>query len=145
MIKRENESQRVANLRKKSREESIENADPTKLYKSNQAYGKAIKKAERALPKSPRKKRLIVSGLMKKYCVQLSTDMDKRLARPPLEEDLDEQVRQFFFRTDIVYTCPGINDTITIWDEGGKKLKLRKFYLLMHLKEAHAFIFTRKP
>lgn len=38
-----------------------------------------------------------------------------------------------------MYTCPGLNDIITVW-KNGKKEKLQKHYLTMYLKEAF-FIF----
>lgn len=31
-----------------------------------------------------------------------------------------------------------MKDIVTVWNEFGKKLKLRKYYLVMHLKEAYA-------
>ena len=41
-----------------------------------------------------------------------------------------------FFRPDISYTIPGLNDLITVWDDS-RKNKLRKYYLTMFLREAH--------
>ena len=46
----------------------------------------------------------------------------------------EKLVRKFYLRTDIVYTAPGMKDDMTLW-ENGKKLNLRKHYLVMFLKE----------
>ena len=45
--------------------------------------------------------------------------------------------KQFYFRSDIVYTIPGKGDEMTVWDDNGKH-KLQKYYLTMYLKEAYA-------
>ena len=42
----------------------------------------------------------------------------------------------FYLRSDISYTSPGMFDVMTVWNDDGKK-KLRKYYLTMYLREAH--------
>ena len=56
-----------------------------------------------------------------------------------------EIVKNFYVRSDIVYTCPGINDFVTIWDDNGKKYIKRKYYLLMHIKEVYALFAFENP
>ena len=49
------------------------------------------------------------------------------------------QVTEFFFRPDIVYTCPGMKDSMCVWTSGKKQI-LQKHYLTMFLREAfHIF------
>lgn len=54
------------------------------------------------------------------------------------------KVTNFFFRPDIVYTCPGMKDTICIWDNGIKKT-LQKHYMTMFLKEAFYIFIEENP
>lgn len=46
-----------------------------------------------------------------------------------------EDVKAFYFRPDIVYTCPGANDFVVVWENGIKKT-CQKHYLTMYLREA---------
>lgn len=56
--------QRVANFRAKSRNVATENN--SYVYKSSRTLGKAVSRAVRSLPFSPRKKRVVVSNLAEK-------------------------------------------------------------------------------
>ena len=63
-----------------------------------------------------------------------------KLIRRPPDKTNNEKVylnKQFYFRSDIVYTIPGKGDEMTVWDDNGKH-KLQKYYLTMYLKEAYA-------
>ena len=60
--------------------------------------------------------------------------MDTKLEDMP-ESEVYKIVTDFYFRSDIVYTCPGMKDVITIWKDG-KKVKLQKHFMTMFLKEA---------
>ncbi|CAL4130964.1 unnamed protein product [Meganyctiphanes norvegica] len=147
---RERKREKMADYRKKCKEALSKNTGTEKIsvnqfYKSKQAYGKACKRAENALPRSPRKKKIVICGLAKANGLQLSVQMEKMLTKPPLHENVIEQVRLFFIRSDIVYTCPGIHDVVTVWDDSGKKIKKRKLYLLMHLKEVYALFVLEHP
>lgn len=62
--------------------------------------------------------------------------MENKLTDTSSNQD-KELVVAFLFRTDIVYTAPGMQDEITIWENGIRK-RVRKYYLTMHLKEAYA-------
>ena len=53
-----------------------------------------------------------------------------------LSEEAKSAARDFFFRPDISYTMPGLNDVITVWDDSEKK-KLRKYFFAMFFREAH--------
>ena len=87
-----------------------------------------------------RKQRL--RGLAKYVGLQLQQSMQHDLATET-KKKLD-LVRDFFLEKDIVYTAPGLKDFITI-HEGGEKLRLRKHYLTMYLREAHSIFKTRHP
>ena len=81
---RERERQKVKKYRKKCWKSASNNSRDDRLilenfYKSNQGYCKAVKKAGRGLPESPRKKKLVICGLAKNHGVQLSDQMEKML------------------------------------------------------------------
>ena len=61
-----------------------------------------------------------------------------------LPEETTTLVKQFFFQTNIVYTSPGLKDEMVYW-EAGKKVKLRKYYLGVTLKEAYAIFSEEHP
>ena len=63
-----------------------------------------------------------------------------KLIRRPPDKTNNEKVylnKQFYFRSDIVYTIPGKGDEMTVWDDNSKH-KLQKYYLTMYLKEVYA-------
>ena len=99
-------------------------------YKTRQSFSKAINKVRTELPFSPRKQAVVVEGLASEFGYQVNT-----LRNMPDNPNKDK-IKQFYYRSDIVYTMPGKGDEITIWNEG--KQKLRKYYLTMYLKEAYA-------
>ena len=66
-----------------------------KIYKTPQAYGKALKKSLTALPNSPRKKSEIVRGLAKSVGLQLEWCMQKELDSETKQKY--EIMKQFFF------------------------------------------------
>jgi hypothetical protein len=108
-------------------------------FKRPQSFGKAINKSFRALPSSPNKRRCVVAGLAKRVGLKLGEEMDGAMGpggRPQLADEVVNSIVNFFYRPDISYTMPGMKDEMTVWEEG-KKVKLRKFYLVMFLREAY--------
>ena len=119
-------------------------------FKRPQSYGKALNKAFRTLTTSPNKKRIVVSGLAQKIGLQLTSEVERELSfgaspgNPGLSVEIKEKVEQFFFQPDIVYTMPGMKDEMTVWQDG-KKMKLRKYYLTMYMREAYAIFSAAHP
>ncbi|KAJ2937733.1 hypothetical protein O0L34_g19126 [Tuta absoluta] len=73
--------------------------------------------------------------------------MEKSLTRDEDDEEKEElqkNVKKFFYRPDIVYTCPGIKDCMAVW-MNGKKETMQKHYLTMFLREAHAIFIEENP
>ena len=89
-------------------------------YKTKQSFSKAINRVRTELPVSPRKQAVVVEGLASEFGFQVKTSK-KQFANPN-----KDKIREFFYRTDIVYTMPGKGDEMTVWDENGKH-KLRKY------------------
>ena len=111
---------------------------PNNPYKRPQSFGKAVSKSLRSLPSSPNKRRCVVAGLVKRigYNFDESESEINTAAGPPVSDDVVASVTEFFYRPDVSYTMPGMKDEMTVWEEG-KKIKLRKYYLVLFLREAH--------
>lgn len=128
---------KVTNVSNVAASTSSNNSSPASPYSCKQTLSKAVWRTVRSLPNSPRKQRAVVTGLAKRVGISLSNIMEENLActssRPTQIEEAT--VTNFFYRPDIVYTCPGIKDVITVWQEG-KKEKLQKHYMTMFLHEA---------
>ncbi|KAJ8038387.1 hypothetical protein HOLleu_15805 [Holothuria leucospilota] len=119
-----------------------------KAYKSPQGLGRATKKTEQLLPKSPRKRREVISHLAKKAGIQVlhdsSSSCTSSASTRSLSAETEKVVKDFFMHMDIAYTAPGMKDEVTVWEKG-IKTKKRKFYLTMYLKEAYAIYSERFP
>ena len=135
-----NEAARIRTLREKKKEANRKTASallritPGNLnpYKTRQSFSKALNKIRTELPNSPCKKLAVVKGLAS----ELGFAIDKQ-SRKPITNNMKEKIEAFYYRTDIVYTMPGAKDEIVVWDVSGKQ-RLRKYHLIVNLKEAHA-------
>ena len=118
---------------------------PQKAYKSPQGLGRVTKKTEKLLPRSPRKKKEVVSNLAKKVGLRIHPDPSlSSSSHRSLPKETEMLVNDFYSHVDVSYTAPGMKDEVTVWEQG-VKMKLRKYYLTMHLKEAHALFQERHP
>ena len=122
---------------------------PTKHqpFRRPQSYGKAIKMTIRSLPQSPRKRKAVVRGLTKRFCVDLHNEMEASMSAEKskgISSEVKDAVRNFYLRSDISYTMPGLKDEMTVWING-KKERLRKHYLTMFLREAFAVFDETHP
>lgn len=152
-LKQEKHAKRVKmwRLQKKleKQQAAVENEakTPRSAYKTPQSFGKAVRRLQVQLPSSPRKQVAAVAGLAKRVGLQLFQKMNERLGsrtKRGLTEDDENLIKNFFFRTDIVYTAPGLKEEMTVW-ECGKKLKLRKYYLVMYLKKTYELFKRTHP
>ena len=86
-------------------------------FKRPHSLGKAIKRSIRSLPQSPRKRQAVVSGLAKRFGVDMEKEMEASLSTSGnngLAEEVQNAVRAFYFRY-ISYTMPGLKDEMTVW------------------------------
>ena len=51
-----------------------------------------------------------------------------------LSDEVKSEVVYFYYSTDVLYTAPGLKDKIIVWTKKGKE-KMRKYYLMMYLRE----------
>ena len=98
--------------------------------------GKAIRKLDNNLPKSPTKQRAVVNGLAKRVGLELSpkiTHNHGQRINQRFTEENKKLITDFYVNTDVVYT---MHDEMTVW-ENGIKSKRRKYYLIMFLKAVY--------
>lgn len=110
--------------------------EDTTPYKCKQTLSKAVLKTMRSLPKSIEKQKAVVLKLAKRLNLNITNELTATTSAPQETLDHYTTVKDFFFRSDVVYTCPGMNDYITVW-ENGVKAKLQKHYLCVYLREAY--------
>ena len=125
---------------RKKATETIKIAPVTKKgFAMPQAYGTAIKKLKRQLPKSPSKRVEAVIGLVNEVGLKLKESGFNRNRKMygGLPDEVKSQVVDFYYQTDVIYTAPGLKDEITVWTESGKE-KMRKYYLTMYLHVVYA-------
>ena len=154
LLHKENNRRKVALCRARKQMEKGEKISVSTLcssgkgFRSRQSLGKAVKKIAIALPYSPSKKADVVFQLASKIGFSIKKKKQEKSGNitsiSTLTEDLKEKVKRFYYRPDIVYTAPGLRDEITVWTEAGKE-RMRKYYLNMHLKEAHAYFLEENP
>ena len=109
-------------------------------YQRPQSLGKAVSRVVRHLPYSPRKRALVFTGVARKIGVHLESKMTEQITEKRerrLSMDTVECIKTFYTNPDIVYTMPGMRDEMTVWEEG-KKMKMRKYYLTVFLREAYS-------
>ena len=104
-------------------------------FKSPQSLGKAVSKIREKLPDSPLKRQQTIQGVGAAFGFKLLKSMNNKLhPNKGLSAEEKDTVVDFFFRTDIVYTSPGMKEEMTVWTDDGEKQRLRKYYLtVMHL------------
>lgn len=112
-------------------------------YKSRQTLGKALKKVEHALPKSPTKKLRIIMHLTQRTPDLFLNKSITHSGRPAVNEVESKKVIEFYCRDDISRQAPGKRDTKSVKDEvSGKRKIYQKRHMIMTIKEAY-FVFKR--
>ena len=149
-IQKQRHQDNIEASRQKCKESSQRYREKKKLEKANsskkkqggftspQAYGKAVKRVMRALPSSPSKAKIAVQGVAPHVGLDLHKKMQTNIrSQKALSEETENLVKLFYYRMDVVYTMPGLNDYMTIW-EGGERKRVRKHFLTMYLKECYS-------
>lgn len=151
------ESARILAIHKKKRAEKVkcsegkntsgnsvhEEDNSVVPYKSNCTLQKAVYKACRNLPASPRKKKAVVASLAKNCGLQLSPQSisKKTDSKLCLNEKTYSLVDEFYNNDEISWQAPGRKDRLLIRekDENGRiqKSHIQLRYMLMSLSEAY--------
>ena len=122
-------------------------------YRTKDTLQKAVKKITEQTPRCPKKKKAVIMKLALDAGLEVSPKDSVINEDPPtpkphalaLSEELVEKVTKFFLRSDVVWTSPSVKDEMTLWDDSGKKYKLRKYYLEMTVDEAFALFKKENP
>lgn len=138
-LKKEREKirEKVAKHRKlKSEKCVIPNQTP--IYKTASSMGRATHRAYSALPKSPRKKKLIVRKLFETYGDYTTPSQpDKTMHQNRISLNVISKVKAFYERDDISRQAPGIKDVVTVRQEDGTKIKMQLRHLSSSINETH--------
>ena len=68
---------------------------------------RSVRKAVKALPKSPRKQKAVVTSLAKKLDLRILPQNRSRRKKQDLSQEEESWLRKFFGRPDITYETPG--------------------------------------
>ena len=115
------------------------------IFKTPQSLGKSKRKADAALPKSPRKRIAVVKLLAQDVGLgpvynQTSQDHFTSKCNLPLQKT----VRDFYLNQS--WMCPGAKDTVAVEvPNTNKKQHVQKYFMLTTLKEAYALFCDENP
>ena len=123
---------------KKSSEHNTVNENPVKMPMTNlmtpQTLGKAKQRVTKHLPRSPRKKMIVLQELASDIGLISKQKEVKKTNTLALRSEIKNKVEMFFLETS--WVCPGKKDYVTI-EKNKKKIKMQKQFMLSTLKEAH--------
>lgn len=112
---------------------TIENQDGYTPYNTPQTLGKAIKKVERALPVSPRRR----GAVLHKLCESANLlPKEKKHRGNKISDETKKLVADFYSSDEISYQTPGKADCMVV-RENGQKVTKQKKYLLCTVMEAY--------
>ena len=144
-LKRKNrERMRLKRLKQKKENQTelpttpiLEN--PTLSFSSKQTRARSVKRAEKSLPESPRKRVEIIGNLAKKYKIRIAPPSRGRKSNVFDEEQII-WFMNFLERPDITLTNSGTKDSVYTGKIDGVSQFVQKQYLLWSLKDLHEII-----
>ena len=87
--------------------EEVNQTQTSKSFTSKQSLSSSIKKSEKALPFSPRKKKDVISGLAERYKLRRKYVERRGRKAHTLTEEQQKWLDDAFDRPDITYVNPG--------------------------------------
>lgn len=129
----------VANFRKRNKVPSTPttSASKTNPYTANSSLAKAVNKVQRALPDSPRKASYVVAKIAARF-------PNTKCSSSKPASSVHETVRKYFYKEDVIYTCPDRKKFVKMMVDGVLE-KVPKKYLLFTLKELYALLLQDIP
>ncbi|KAG8171901.1 hypothetical protein JTE90_017788 [Oedothorax gibbosus] len=126
---------------------SIDCATP---YSNKATLNRAVSRAKKYLPSTPRRRKVVVSKLAieeslvepKQLLFQNETDETNEDSDAHVVEKL---VEKFYEQDDISRIAPGKKDVMVIHTSNGEKITKQKRHLFTSLKEAHALFLQQHP
>ena len=133
------EAERLRKYRAAKKSGNVETGETSgqnqSVFTTPQSFGKAVKRAHRQLPHSPRKKRAVLKKLVQDVGLP-STGEKQTQAKPgpKVNEELNEKVINFYKSDDISWQAPGRKDRVIYRsrNESGQK---QKQYVQIHVNE----------
>lgn len=113
-------------------------------YKSANSFGKAIKRAQRNLPRSPRKQTAVVRKLAESFNLLVQPAKHSTSSTLSITADTMKMVKDFYECDDVSRQLPGKKDFIII-REDGKKEYMQKRLLVYHLREVYTLFQEQNP
>ena len=107
----------------------------SRAHTNRRTLRKAVKRAIRALPNSPRKRARVISVIAEEHNISLTEKQFQQKER--LNDEVRQFICKFYERDDISWQAPGKKDCISIYVDG-IKLECQKRFLLYSLREAYA-------
>lgn len=115
------------------------------VYSTPQALGKAVGKVKSCLPKSPRKRKAVITKLATNSGLHISKRQKKSFeSNKKMSPVTISKVKSFYSKDYVSRQAPGKKDFVTSWQQG-KKEQIQKRHLMFSLKEAHAMFKTEHP
>lgn len=144
--KEQREKCRTRVQRHRMKKQMLNHSKSTPAFKTPQSLGKAVSKAKRSLPYSPRKRKIVVEKLAKDVYEGKSTKRHHHLSgNKSLTKATLDAVKKFFVLDSISRQAPGIKDFVIIRSPNGKKTKLQKRHLNFPMKEAYSLFLKDHP
>lgn len=129
-------------------------------FKSPQSLGKAVRKVNKSLPKSPSKAHHVIANVVQQMsprkrksvleiCDQLvkkrKSEVEKRKKRSDAISDKDTRsIEEFYMRDDISRMCPGRKDFVTVRSKEGKEHKQKRL-LIYNISEVYEIFKAEIP
>ena len=107
-------------------------------FSQRSSHMRSVRKAEKSLPRSPRKRNAVVSSLAKKFQLRIlpqHSQSNRGRTKQDLDADEKSWLIDFLDRQDITYTTPGKRDQVYMGKINGKKVFETKKYLLWTLND----------
>ena len=139
---------KLATRRWRSRKDKQRNneSQASEGYRSRATFGKAKRKVENALPKSPTKKAAVVKRLALDILkVKLPGISEKRTSGLALSEETIMAVHNFYASDSISRVMPGKVDFVVVRAPGQAKTKHQKRHMVMTLGEAFESLKVQNP
>ena len=132
---------RMQKMHEKRTLQSPTSGSPSQAFRSAQSFGKAVRRAGKALPTSPRKKLCVVKNMAEKFSV--GSGLTKSMQRP-FSPATEEAVRSFYVSDEVSRQMPGRKDVVTVRIDGQKQ-KLQKKLMIMNVMEAYKLFRLENP
>ncbi|KAG8176758.1 hypothetical protein JTE90_003389 [Oedothorax gibbosus] len=140
--------ERIRKCRNKKKMENKESnsIDCTTPYSNKATLNRAVSRAKKYLPSTPRRRKVVVSKLAIEESLVEPKQLLFQSETDETNEDSDaDVVEKFYEQDDISRIAPGKNDVMVIHTSNGEKITKQKRHLFTSLKEAHALFLQQHP